>query len=167
MTEPATTDASLRLHRDIPSRPVIELDPTRFEERSSGATNRSSPLVSRVASFMKFRGHHPARLRHRPGLRPRKPNYPEGFLPVGPTPDRRLLGVETRPANPSPTNRWQGRRAKMIPTPVRSVPDGTVGALRLPTSMQRGCDRFSGGRVAPVRKISRYPKHKRNNDSGR
>ncbi len=30
----------------------------------------------------------------------------------------------------------------MIPTPVRSVPDPTVGALRLPTSMQTGCDRF-------------------------
>ncbi len=30
----------------------------------------------------------------------------------------------------------------MIPTPVRSVPDPTVGALRLPTSMQTACDRF-------------------------
>ena len=47
------------------------------------------------------------------------------------------------PPTPSLAKPRQGRRkTKMIPTPVRSVPDPTVGALRLPTSMQTACDRF-------------------------
>ncbi len=73
---------------------------------------------------------------------------------MGPTPGRRLLSVETRPAIPSPgqTEARQKKTSKMIPTPVRSVPDPTVGALRLPTSMQTGCDRFP--------RMSGYARHK-------
>ncbi len=42
---------------------------------------------------------------------------------------------------PSPQRGWKN---SMIPAPVRSVPKTrTVGALRLPTSMRRACDRFN------------------------
>ena len=52
----------------------------------------------------------------------------------------------------------------MIPTPVRSVPDRTVGAYWLPTSMRTGWDGYSGCRVTPVRKISRSPETQPDND---
>ncbi len=122
--------------------------------------------VSRVGSSMKIAGNtRPASAQTR--LRPRKPTYPDGTLPVGPTPNRRLLSVETRPANPSPgqTEARQKKTSKMIPTPVRSVPDPTVGAYGYPPVCRPRVTDFPGYQVAPATKISRSRKHKRNNDS--
>ena len=43
-----------------------------------------------------------------------------------------------------PPSPLRGSKNSMIPAPVRSVPKTrTVGALRLPTSMRRACDRFN------------------------
>ena len=59
---------------------------------------------------------------------------------------RRVLPPAAASSAPErvPPSPLRGSKNSMIPAPVRSVPKTrTVGALRLPTSMRRACDRFN------------------------
>ena len=73
----------------------------------------------------------------------------------------------SHPQPPPPRRRNASRRTlheglvdNMNQIPVRSVPKRTVGALRLPTSMQQGCDRTN------PRRPNRSSKYSRTRESG-
>ncbi len=101
--------------------------------------------MSRVGSSLKVAGNHPGVLPVQTRVETAKTELPVWIARRWVPPPTAASSASKRvPPTPSLAEQRQGRRkTKMIPTPVRSVPDPTVGALRLPTSMQTRCDRFS------------------------